>query len=400
MNVQLVEGKKTEFVLEGCSRFFNETTVPKIMYPDDDGALCKAINEGEIDIHDLSGRLFRTKGIHFETCPPQGHSSHGRVERVIRSLQDSFKKSGAPSSRCTATGWMTVGKAMERKVNETPIGFLYDKSSKEGNPVLRILKPSTLKGMNAGDRAPRGLFTIPDLPEQHFNKVQTAYNLWAKCWATSYLPMLLERQKWPDSDSNLVEGDIVYFKLDDSPLKIDWRVGKVESVKIGRDGASREATVAYKIIKENSDEWTHSVVTRATREIIKLFEVGDTTFAEDMKAVHKAAKKILEEKGSHVDAMHIAEWPGTGEHSSQEEADTVHVHLDEVAGEPETETGPECKQHQPFLSCFRSEDWYQLGEDQDAQDLQEADGQCVGKAGANSGGQQDLSNDRELLFLV
>ena len=33
VNVQLLEGKHTEFVLEGCSRFFNETSVPKIMYP-------------------------------------------------------------------------------------------------------------------------------------------------------------------------------------------------------------------------------------------------------------------------------------------------------------------------------------------------------------------------------
>ena len=400
VNVQLVEGKKTEFILEGCSRFFNETSVPKIMYPDDDGALCKAINEGEIDLHDLSGRLFRTKGIHFETCPPQGHSSHGRVERVIRSLQDSFKKSGAPSSRCTATGWMTVGKAMEREVNETPIGFLYDKSSREGNPVLRILKPSTLKGMNASDRAPRGLFTVPDLPERHFDKVRTAYDMWAKCWATSYLPMLLERQKWPESDRNLAEGDIVYFKLDDSPLKIDWRVGKVESVQIGRDGASRETNIAYKILKEDSDEWTHSVVTRATREIIKLFEIGDTTFADDMKAVHKAAKKILDEKGSHADAMHIAKWPGIGEDSIQEEDDAAHVHLDLGVGEPDTETVPECNQHQPFLRCFRSEDWHQLGQDQDVQDIQEAAGQYVGEAAAISEEQYELSDEGELLFLV
>ena len=151
------------------------------MYPDEDGALCRAFSQGEIDLQDLSGNLFRTKSILFETCPPQGHSSHGRIERVIRSLQESFTRSGASSTRCTATGWMTVGKAMEREVNNIPIGFLYEKSSSAGNPLLRVLRPSSLKGMNASDRAPRGLFTIPDQPEQHFDKVQTAYNLWAQC---------------------------------------------------------------------------------------------------------------------------------------------------------------------------------------------------------------------------
>ena len=409
VNVQLVEGKKTEFILEGCSRFFSETSVPKIMYPDDDGGLCKAFSEGEIDLHDLSGRLFRSKGILFETCPPQGHSSHGRVERVIRSLQDSFKRSGAPSSRCTATGWMTVGKAMEREVNDIPIGFLYDKSSTEGNPLLRVLRPSTLKGMNASDRAPKGLFTIPELPSQHYDKVKTAYNLWAKCWATSYLPMILDRQKWPDADTNLAAGDIVYFKLDDSPLKIDWRVGKVESVKIGRDDSAREATVGYKIIKEGVDDWSHSVVTRATREIIKLFEIDDTTFAEDMKAVQKAAKKLLMERGCRIDAMFIDEWPG--DKALHENQEAVHHLQDDLppdqghaapeehdlaATELKTETERDSMKHQPFISCFRAADWYQEGDEA----VQGNPDQSDEDEHAMSGGQCGHSEDEELLFLV
>ena len=35
VNVQLVEKKDTGAVLDGCSRFFNETCVPKILLPDD-----------------------------------------------------------------------------------------------------------------------------------------------------------------------------------------------------------------------------------------------------------------------------------------------------------------------------------------------------------------------------
>ena len=38
-NVQLIERKDTAAVLDGCSRFFNEAGVPKIMLLDDDGAL-------------------------------------------------------------------------------------------------------------------------------------------------------------------------------------------------------------------------------------------------------------------------------------------------------------------------------------------------------------------------
>ena len=49
---------------------------------------------------------------------------------------------------------------------------------------------------------------------------------------------------------------------------------------------------------KDNDEWEHNVVTRPVREMIKLFELGDTTFAEDISKVHKAAKDILVQKGA------------------------------------------------------------------------------------------------------
>ena len=297
VNIQLIEGKSAEFVLEGCSRFFNECSVPKLLYPDDDSALLKAFSQGEINIQDLSGSLYKSKGILFETCPPQGHSSHGRVERVIRTMKDSFSRSGASESRLTATGWVTIGKGLERMVNDTPIGFLYEKSTVDGNPLLRILKPSSLKGMCAGDRAPTGLFTIPDDPGKHFSKTTEAYNLWAQCWATAYLPLIAERQKWMEEGLNPKKDDIVYFMMEEK-VKAVWKVGKVESVKLGRDGKVREVVVAYKIFKDNTWSWTHNVVTRPVRKLVKLFELKDTTFAEDMKAVQQEVKDILIKKGS------------------------------------------------------------------------------------------------------
>ena len=303
VNVQVIEGKKTEFVLEGCSRFFNEASVPKIVYPDEDGALTLAFTRGEIDLQDLSANLYRSKGILFETCAPQNHSEHGKVERVIRSLQQSFSRSGAMSCRLTATGWVTVAKAIERDVNSIPIGFLFDKSSKDGNPILRILRPCSLKGMNASDRAPSGLFTVPDLPEKHFNKVREAYDLWAKCWTTSYLPLVIQGQKWHQGEPSLNINDVVYFKIKESPLKAEWRTGKVDNIKLGRDGKIRQVNVAYKVFKENSNEWSHHVVSRPIREIVKLYEVSDTTYAEEMIAVQKAAKKILSNRGALVESL-------------------------------------------------------------------------------------------------
>ena len=403
VNVQLLEGKTTEFVLEGCSRFFSECSVPKILYPDDDGALQKAFSKGEIDVVDLSGRLFKSKGIHFETCPPQAHSAHGRVERVIRSMKDCFSRSGASSSRLTATGWLTIGKGLERVVNDTPIGFLYDKSSSEGNPLLRVLKPSSLKGIHASDRAPSGLFSIPEEVGSHFAKVQEAYELWYRCWATSYVPLIAERQKWTEEDVNLQVNDIVYFMLEEK-VKITWRVGKVDSVKVGRDNKVREVNIAYKILKE--DTWSHSVVTRPTRKIVKLFELNDTTFAEDVKEVHKVVKELLLKRGSieefsggvtpcaEIAQLHLPSGNTAAFQAAGKSCSTEAVNLIAPCAKGLSDCVKNSENNFAFLQSLRVDSWQQIGK-MNADEIAYTGESSFGKEFGNTGDTAD-----ELLLLM
>ena len=49
---------------------------------------------------------------------------------------------------------------------------------------------------------------------------------------------------------------------------------------------------------KDDNSWSHNVVSRPTREIVKLFEISDTTFSEDLKAVQNAAKTILDKRGA------------------------------------------------------------------------------------------------------
>ena len=363
VNVQVIEGKNTEFVLQGCSRFFCEASVPKILFPDDDGALTLAFSRGEINLQDLSGSLYKSKGILFEKCAPQAHSGHGKVERMIKSLQESFSRSGASNCRLTATGWCTIAKGLEREINDTPIGFLFDKTAAGGNPLLRILRPSTLKGMNASDRAPVGLFSVPDLPERHFNKVKECYNLWFKCWSISYLPLILKSQIWHEDDESLNVNDIVYFKLKESPMKAEWRVGKVDNVKPSRDGKVRQVNIAYKILKEDSNSWSHSVVTRPVREIVKLYEIGDTTYAEDMALVRQTAVEILMKRGSVKEddrSRYVENKINMNTVASQESrigVSTSEVDDKNLGADQSISVDRQADDHLPFLQCISSSSW-------------------------------------------
>ena len=190
----------------------------------------------------------------------------------------------------TATGWQTIGKAIEREVNSVPLGFLHHQGSL--NPLLRVLCPSLLKNGTCSDRAPKGLFTIPNSPANMMTNIETTYNMWFQLWNISYIPLVMDRPKWHLEGENLRTDDLVYFKLTDSKLAADWRLGKVEYVKTGRDGNVREVGIAFKNMDED-ENWKHSLVERPARSVVKLVNIEDTSVIDDMKKVEELSRIIL-----------------------------------------------------------------------------------------------------------
>ena len=279
--------------MDGFNRFFCETTVPKIVYTDAEGGLLKALNEGEVDLVDMAGNMKLNNGILFETCVPQGHSAHGKVEKKIHLLQQALERSGIRNSKCTATGWMCIAKLIERSVNSIPIGYLYHHSG-GNNALLRILTPNNLRLITTGDRSPAGMFTIPDKPEDIIDNIDEKYRLWYTVWNECYVPLIMRGKKWYEENENLIPGDIVYFKLQESAMSANWRTGKVERVKVGADGFVRQVTISYTdTSSDNPEDWTHRTVDRPVRNVVKISHIDETNFMDDINDVHNLSLKMI-----------------------------------------------------------------------------------------------------------
>ena len=294
VNIQVIEKKTTGAVLDGLSRFFNECSVPKILLPDADGAMMEALRDGVIEISDLEGTLSVDYGITFETCLPQGHWEHGRVERRIRMLQESLDRSGMKGTRCHATGLQTIAKAIERQVNDVPLGLL-EQPTRGGN-ILRILSPNMLKLNTRTNRAPKGLLTIPNQAADLTMNVQKIFNLWYQVWNDAYLPMAAQYKKWLYQEENVCVGDIVLFKIKDSVFHSDWKIGKVDSIDVGRDNLVRGVSISYKVVSMDKEEPRHMVVQRPVKQIVKLFHITDTSLLSDITKVRKLTKEIISKK--------------------------------------------------------------------------------------------------------
>ena len=92
-----------------------------------------------------------------------------------------------------------------------------------------------------------------------------------------------------------MEGDIVYFKLTESKMLSSWKVGKVKSVTVGKDGFVRHAIILYKDVSGDCPEdWAHRSVERPVRNIIKLFNIEETSLMEDIEAARNLALRILD----------------------------------------------------------------------------------------------------------
>ena len=196
---------------------------------------------------------------------------------------------GFKNKRLHALGWQTIAKQIEREVNSIPIGYLIH-DGESAAPLLKILRPNLLKTNTASERAPATIFTVPERANDLFKKVEDIYNLWYKIYVDSYVPLLAQRSKWIEEGENLIESDVVYFKLRDSPLHSKWIIGKVEYVVPSRDGKVRTVGIGYKF-DTTDGERTFKIVERPVREVVKLMHIDDTSILDDIKNVHNQARK-------------------------------------------------------------------------------------------------------------
>ena len=295
LNLQIIETVDTCGILSGLNRmFFEESTVPKVLFPDQGSSLLKTIKEMSGTIRDLQWRLSQEKGILFETCAPQAHSSHGKIERIMKSLRESMNIAEVKKERLTATAWTLVAKGIQDSYNNLPICH-YSRRTGENASILQILTPNLLKGKFT-NRAPAGLFEVTRDVSRLLDKIQATFKGWHQIWNTIYLPQILSRKKWfSNSEEVLAVDDLVLFKLKQSEMSVQWVLGKVDSVRESRDGLTRDCVIVYKSVGETD---TMLTVERPSREVVKLFNVEDTSLYQDIESARKIAKNSIDENDS------------------------------------------------------------------------------------------------------
>ena len=256
-----------------------------------------------MNLRDMEHRLYAEQGMVFDVCPVGGHDMHGKVERTIKSVQESLDDIGLNKMRLPAMGVQTFCKQVENALNNLPLGFRYDRST-DNTEVLRMLVPNMLRIGRINSRALDGPVRLSGDNRKMLGEIQEKYAAWYRVWCEVYVPKLMTQKESFKNSRDLQVDDLVYFQKEESKLSSPWIMGKVDQIIRSRDGVIRRAILKYR----NSTEDEDRVTDRSVRKIIKLYSVDDPDLQVDLGKVQARLEELqvlAQQKHGHasVDAV-------------------------------------------------------------------------------------------------
>ena len=296
VNMQVLEKSDSSGVLSGIIRLACEIGFPSQVYIDQDRASMCSLGNAELTLE-------RKYGVEFKVCPVQGHNVHGQVERVIRSVQESFTDCGLWNARYHATGLQTLCKIIENQYNNLPLGYHYGRDQDNG-PLLKLICPNQLRVGRMNKRALDGPVRLPAGKMEMLETVHRIYQSWFNIWKEAYVPKLMLRPKWFRSEKDLVMGDLVYFMKRDGDLAGKWTVGMVGSVSKGADGTIGEVVVKYCNASEQNlgrggqSSTLPRYTERSVRKLVRIFSLEDVNLGEDLAEVSRRVSAAAGSSGA------------------------------------------------------------------------------------------------------
>ena len=331
VNMQVCEMKDTGAMMEAFIRLACEVGYPKYVMCDKESSLLAAAKEIQINLRNLSHQLYTEHGVLFETCAVGGHDQHGKVERTIRTVQDSLDDLGWKKMRLHAMGVQTLCKQIENAYNNLPLGYRYERGD-DNTMVLKMIVPNMLRLGRINSRAIDGPVKLTNENRKMLGQIQEKFAAWYKIWCQVYVPKLMAQKRDYESDRDLKTDDIVYYQKKESELSSPWVIGRVDQVVRGRDGIIRKALIKYTNAKENIQRVTE----RSARKLIKIWSADDPDLQADLLKIQERIDQITQ-KPPHL--------PNGGE----VRGGSAPVHAAAHPGFPSPSEGPGAGQEVPMV---------------------------------------------------
>ena len=239
VDIKVCQDYSTNSFILAFIRFSCKVGYPRKVLPDAGSQLIKGCESMKLTFFDIRDKMHEY-GVNFEVCPVGAHYMHGKVERKIKHVKESFSKC-LNNDRFSIIQWETLGDQIANSINNLPIA-----SRNVTKDLENIdLTPNRLLLARNNDRCPTGpIIVTEDIGKiiQNNNKV---FEAWFKSWLISYVPTLMIQPKWFNSDRDPKKGDVILFLKSDKEFNKKYQYGIISDLKVSRDGKIRQIEIEY-----------------------------------------------------------------------------------------------------------------------------------------------------------
>ena len=274
VDLKVTEDYTTDAFILAFTRFSMKVGYPRKLLPDAGSQLVKGASSMKIVFYDVMSKL-KEYGVDYEVCPVGAHYMHGKVERKIKHIRESFGKFKLDTTRLSVLQWETLGDQVANTINNLPVATRYVTRNVEN---LDLLTPNRLLLARNNDRCPAGPVRVNEnigkILEQHID----LYEAWFRAWLISYVPSLMFQPKWFDSDRDPKIGDVVLFLKSEKEFDKQYQYGVISDLKVSRDGKIRQVEVEY----QNFFESVKRRTTRGTRELVVIHPIDELGLVREL----------------------------------------------------------------------------------------------------------------------
>ena len=284
VDIKVMDDYSTSSFVQAFTRFACKHGFPRKLLSDEGSQLIKGCKEMKLNYVDIKAKIMTNASVEFEVCPVQGHNMHGKVERKIKEINSSIKKS-VHNQRLSILEWETLSSIIANQINNLPLALGNVSSDFE---CLDLITPNRLLLGRNNDRSPDGFLIQCNNPSKTLRENERVYNAWFEVWLLVHVPKLMKQQKWYDSDSINV-GDIILFTKQDSKISNTYTYGMIVDLECSDDGLPRKAKVRYRNFGENVFRETFRsvrglVIIHGIHESDIMTELGELAMNIDLKS--------------------------------------------------------------------------------------------------------------------
>lgn len=240
VHIEVSHTLDTDSFINALERFIARRGEPKEIWSDNGTNFVGAQRELHRSIQDWNQNQIHEhllkREITWNFNPPEASHMGGVWERQIRTVR-AVLAGVIKQQTLDDESLVTLMAVVEGIINGRPITKLSDDPRDD-----RPLTPNHILMLGAGQTLPSGNFESGDMYRRRWKQVQYLGDIFWHRWLREYLPSLQERQKWLIPKRNVIKGDLVLIKHENSPRN-HWPLGLVTETHPSPDGLVRSVTV-------------------------------------------------------------------------------------------------------------------------------------------------------------